>query len=385
MHKDPEYIEKLVFKFQHGETTPEELQELLTWYNSHSDERVTISTIESATGEQIRKRMLDGLMSKIRSEEVSPAPRIYRIRHWWWASSVAAVLVVFTVLWIGTRKENIQTPDLAMAVQTPQDSILPGGNKAILLLADGGHVVLNTEQQGIVMDETIHYADGQKLDKKIDLHAIEDLQLYVPKGGIYQITLRDGTQVWLNSDSRLTYPSRFSDKERVVELDGEAFFVVNSMPDVEKSTPFIVKTKSQSIEVSGTQFNVNGYSTQSFVRTTLVEGRVHVHASDKKITLQPGQQASTEGNKTLISHVQPKNYTAWKDGKFSFDGKSFEEIMTEIGRWYNLSIAYKGKIPDIELVGDAYRNERINLVLRLLDATDIHYKLDIASRTLTIY
>lgn len=384
MHKDLEYIEDLVFKFQQGNIKPEELQELMAWYNSYSDDRIAITTTEPVTDEEVKQRMLNGLMSRIRSEEVSPKTTTSRMRTWFWAASVAAVLLVFIVVWTSIQIGDVPTHDVVL--ETQRDTILPGGNKATLLLADGSQIMLDSAQQGIVMDSAIHYADGAQLDKEIDLSDIKDLQLYVPKGGIYQITLADGTQVWLNADSRLKYPSRFSDTERTVELDGEAFFAVKPVWDAKKRrVPFIVKSKDQSIEVVGTQFNVNGYSAQSFTKTTLVEGHVNVHAQDRKVALSAGQQASTEGSYTQIENVRPQHYIAWKEGKFSFDGKSFEESMAEVGRWYNLSIVYKSTIPNVELVGDAYRNERINLVLRLLDVADIRYKLDIGNRILIIY
>lgn len=384
MNKDFDDIESLVFKFQQGEIKPEELKKLLEWYNSHADEQLTITSAEPLTGEQIKQRMLNGLMSRIKSEEVAPKAGVYQLRPWLWASSVAAILLVFAVVWINIRKGEVSIQEIGAEAQ--QDSILPGGNKAVLLLADGSQMTLDTEQQGIVMDDAIHYANGRQLDREVDLSEMKNLQLYIPKGGIYQVTLSDGTQVWLNSDTRLKYPSRFSDTERIVELDGEAFFVVKSMLDAEKRrVPFIVKSKSQSVEVVGTQFNVNSYSTQPFVKTTLVEGSVRVQAPDKEVGLRPGQQASTMGNRTKVQQVDPQNYIAWKAGKFSFDGKTFEETMAEVGRWYNLSIVYKGRIPAIELVGDAYRNNRINLVLRLLDAANVRYELDIPDRTLIIY
>lgn len=385
MHNDLRYIEDLIVKFQTGIISPQELAELTKWYNSHLDEEVTIVTDEPLQKEQIRERMLNGLLAKIRIAQPLDKNNVYWMQPKFWAASVAVLLILSSLAWFGiNRNKQVKSPNFA--VQSSSDAILPGGPRAVLLLEDGRKLMLDTAQDGIVVDGAIHYADGRSLASNVDLDKMSDLQLYVPKGGIYHITLSDGTQVWLNSESRLRYPAKFASTEREVELDGEAFFMVKGQFSTKgKRIPFFVKTEQQTVEVLGTQFNVNGYSTQSFVKTTLLEGKVNIHATDQKIILNPGQQASTRGNLTKIKTVDAQMEIAWKEGKFNFDGKSFDETMAEIGRWYDLTIKYNGKIPDVELVGDAYRNEKINLVLRLLDAANVRYQLDIPKRELIIY
>ncbi len=385
MHNDLNYIEDLIVKFQTGIISPQELAELTEWYNSYSDEEVTIVTDEPLQKEQVRERMLNGILTKIRIDQPAVKTNVYRMQAKLWAASVAVLLILSLLAWFGiNRNKHVKSPDFA--VQSSSDTILPGGPRAVLLLADGQKVVLDTARDGIVVDGAIHYADGRSLASNVDLDKMSDLQLYVPKGGVYHITLSDGTQVWLNSDSRLRYPAKFASTEREVALDGEAFFMVKGQFSTKgQRIPFFVKTQRQTVEVLGTQFNVNGYSTQAFAKTTLLEGKVNILVADQRIILKPGQQASTRGNLTKIKTVDAQMEIAWKEGKFNFDGKSFEETMAEIGRWYDLSIKYNGKIPNVELVGDAYRNEKINLVLRLLDAADVRYQLDIHKRELIIY
>lgn len=385
MHNDLNYIEDLIVKFQTGIISPQELAELTEWYNSYSDEEVTIVTDEPLQKEQVRERMLNGILTKIRIDQPAVKTNVYSMQAKLWAASVAVLLILSLLAWFGiNRNKHVKSPDFA--VQSSSDTILPGGPRAVLLLADGQKVVLDTARDGIVVDGAIHYADGRSLASNVDLDKMSDLQLYVPKGGVYHITLSDGTQVWLNSDSRLRYPAKFASTEREVALDGEAFFMVKGQFSTKgQRIPFFVKTQRQTVEVLGTQFNVNGYSTQAFAKTTLLEGKVNILVADQRIILKPGQQASTRGNLTKIKTVDAQMEIAWKEGKFNFDGKSFEETMAEIGRWYDLSIKYNGKIPNVELVGDAYRNEKINLVLRLLDAADVRYQLDIHKRELIIY
>lgn len=391
MMKDTEYIEELVAKFQRGDKlTPDQTETLLQWYNSHTDEQVVLVTDSPLNREQLRQRMLDGLLRRVRADqEVLPSSN--RLPIWTWASAVAAVLLAMLSIWWWIRQDHINNAgnvgSETIIADSPDTDIMPGHNKAVLIMADGRQLILDTEQEGIVMDESIRYVDGREVARAQNEQAQKkDLQLYVPKGGIYQIRLADGTKVWLNADSRLTYPSVFGGAERTVELEGEAFFDVTSVTDSQKKKiPFIVRTKGQTVEVLGTQFNVNSYLTQPFVKTTLVEGRVQVHANQKKLTLRPGQQATTSGAETTVTGVNTAGFTAWIDGKFSFDGKSFEEILAEIGRWYDLTVVYQGKVPDVDLVGDAFRNQKINLVLRLLDAAAVTYKLDASNRKLIIY
>ncbi|MEZ0453665.1 FecR domain-containing protein [Sphingobacterium thalpophilum] len=386
MHNNLRYIEDLIAKFRMGVISAQELAELTKWYNSHLDEEVTILTDQPLQKEEVRDRMLSGLLTKIRLEQLPLRQnKVYWMQRRVWAASVAVLSLLSALIWFGVSR-NRQMETSYISAQFSNDDIQPGGSRAVLLLGDGRKVVLDTTQDGIVVDRAIHYADGKSIGADVDINKLTNLQLYVPKGGIYQITLSDGTQVWLNSDSRLRYPMKFGATTREVELDGEAFFVVRRQFDArQQRIPFFVKTNKQTVEVVGTQFNINGYSTQPFVTTTLVEGKVNIHTGNQKIVLIPGQQASTQGSLTKVKIVDPQTATAWKEGRFNFDGKSFEQTMAEIGRWYNLTIVYNGKIPDVELVGDAYRNEKINLVLRLLDAADVRYQLDIHKRQLIIY
>ncbi|MBL1407176.1 FecR family protein [Sphingobacterium faecale] len=381
-------IEELYKKYLEDSISESDRKELFYLLKTNDDERLgqladTFLKTEAPGDLDYLQGDTDRILLQIRSQIEKSAdtePRSFDM--WRWVAAAAIVAFAF----IGYQVYNTQTATVPPVVSAIED-IVPGGNKAILVLADGSQVVLDTEQQGIVMDDAIHYSNGRILDKSLDLKEGRELQLYVPKGGIYQVKLADGTQVWLNSDTRLKYPSSFSGNQRVVELDGEAFFIVQSIIDENNNRiPFIVKSKNQSIEVLGTEFNVSGYASQSSIKTTLLEGRINVQVEDKKVTLIPGQQSENkDGREILVKKVDPQQAIAWKDGKFSFDGKSFAETLTEIGRWYDLSIVYKGAVPDIELVGDAYRHSNIKLVLRLLDAAAVNYKLDIADRKLIIY
>ncbi|MEJ2883377.1 FecR family protein [Pedobacter sp. GR22-6] len=380
MSYSTEYIELLVFKFNNGSINPEEMQALLEWYNSHDDQQVIIPLDLDESADDVKSRILSGLLSKVAAETIQSEKPIFSIR---WMAAAAAVLLIALGTWmVLEHKVPVRNSDLV------HTSIQPGGNKATLTLEDGRTISLSTSQAGIIAGEKITYTNGTPVED-INLNEPGDanrlLVLHTPRGGTYSITLSDGTQVWLNAESTIKYPLHFASEERIVELEGEAYFHVKSTYRANgEKIPFKVLSKHQEVEVVGTQFNITAYPEQETSKTTLVEGKVLVSDQRNRIVLMPNQQASTTFGKTSVKQVNPANYIAWRDGKFSFDGKTFEETMNEIGRWYDLDIVYESRIPEEELIGDAYRNQKISLVLRILDVAEIDYKLDVARRKLII-
>ncbi|WP_028296505.1 FecR family protein [Olivibacter sitiensis] len=292
--------------------------------------------------------------------------------------------------------------------------IAPGGNRATLTLADGRTVELSEAQSGIVVDDgDIRYSDGSDLGFVIaDPEPVEgqannplttyDLQLTTPKGGTYQVTLPDGSRVWLNADSKLRYPSRFDGKERIVELEGEAYFdVSHQLPTVgnrqTRTMPFIVATPRQKVQVLGTEFNISAYTDEPDTKTTLVSGAIQVasYAGSTPILsplggardgnsvgrgrysiLKPGQQSIISEVGIQVKTVDITTATAWKNGRFSFEGKSFEQVMRELARWYNIDVRYEGTIPQVEFYGDAFRDRNLSIVLRMLESAELHYRVE---------
>lgn len=379
MSINTESIEQLVFKFNTGTISPAELQLLQDWYNSHDDAQVTISTKADESDDQVKSRMLENLLAKIASEQPQPV-RLYR--KFKWLTAAAAILAITLTTWILTEyKRPVPEPKLQTA------EIKAGGNKATLTLQDGRNLTLSSSQTGIVSGDEITYVNGTPVENTglDESSEIQKLTLHTPRGGTYTITLQDGTQVWLNAASTIKYPSRFGSAARVVELEGEAYFKVKPTYNQKgEKIPFKVISAQQVVEVLGTQFNMNAYNNQTFSKTTLVEGKVAISDQSNQFILAPGEQATTKSGKTKVKKVEVSNYTAWRDGKFSFDAKTFEETMNDIARWYDLHVVYENGIPEEELAGDAYRNQNIRFVLRLLDVAEIDYKLDVANRKLTI-
>ncbi|MES2827067.1 MAG: FecR family protein [Bacteroidota bacterium] len=380
MSQNSENIEHLVYKFNNGSITPDELNVLINWYNSHDDTYAQIPTSKVETADELKARMLSGLLSRVAEAEpkvAKPFP-LYK-----WMSAAAAVVLVTFATWM--LVVNKKTSDIDTSAKA---GIYPGGNKATLTLANGKTIELSSAQAGIITGDKITYANGQ-LVEDAELPAadqpIHSLALRTPLGGTYNITLPDGTEVWLNAGTTLKYPSRFAPAARIVYLEGEAYFHVKSIVQSNgEKLPFKVISNHQDVEVLGTQFNVNAYPEEATAKTTLVEGKVAVADKSERLILTPNHQAITTNGTTKIKAVDVHSFIAWREGKFSFDNKTFKETMTEISRWYDLRVVYQNGVPEEELVGDAFRNQNIDLVLRLLDVAEINYKLDVSQRLLTI-
>jgi len=240
-----------------------------------------------------------------------------------------------------------------------------------------------------VLDGRLKTGDGRSKAEDLGL-----LTLATPKGGTYQITLPDGTKVWLNAASSLRYPGSFDGDERVVELEGEAYFEVSEQAHGGRSAagsgshvhtftssqkiPFKIISKGQTVEVLGTQFNISAYADDLEVKTTLVEGSVQiVNANSKAVNkLLPGQQSTVRGRNTDIQAVDTEKYTAWKTGLFHFSNTPFEDMMRQISRWYDVEVVYTATVPGDTFTGKMSRDLSLMTVLELLNVSNVQVRLE---------
>lgn len=216
------------------------------------------------------------------------------------------------------------------------------------------------------------YTDGSASGKTINESA--NNELFVPRGAEYHLVLPDGTKVWLNSETRLSYPLKFARDKRVVSLTGEAYF------EVAKSAGkrFVVIGGNQEITVLGTKFNLKAYAEMASIQTTLVEGSVSVATESKKMLLKPGEQLRWNrlSNTTEKLNVDTYRYTAWKDDYFVFDGMTLGEILSIVERWYDVSFEYKDKkLSNIIFKGSTYRYKDLSDLLKVFEETkEVHFK-----------
>ena len=323
-------------------------------------------------------------VSEIQNElETIPAfaPRL------WYQLGVAAsiLLLIVTSLFFYTNRTPVNK--LALKVVEPKKAavILPGDNKAILTLSDGTKIILEDAKNGILANQA-----GVSIQKKSDGELLysfsnsansvtqaEDNILYnkieTPIGGKYQVNLPDGSKVWLNSSSSLRFSALFNGDTREVELSGEAYFDVSK----NKSKPFRVITKDQIVEVLGTQFNINSYSDEGPIKTTLIEGSVKIIYKDKVVLLSPGQQFQPKELVSAVLEADTEEVVAWKEGYFVFKNEDIKSIMRKLSRWYNVEVSYSGDIPEVGFGGNISRSKDISEVLDVLQLTNaIHFKVE---------
>jgi len=330
------------------------------------------------------------LQGKILFSSPRPVIKIIETRKkrsqiWQRAIATAAAALVFLLISFYFIKDQ---PDRgnSTVVLTPE-RILPGSNRATLILADGRTVDLSADKNGIVVKDGIKYADGSTVvTQQPDKSAIVQARLSTPRGGQYKITLADGTDVWLNAASTLTYPIEFSGREREVTLEGEAYFEVTR----DEARPFIVNTAKQRTEVLGTSFNINAYDNETLTKTTLLNGSVRVQASAanpaKGRILVPNQQSIIGNDENIrIYKVDPAKVVAWKEGIFNFHGLSIDESLKQIERWYDIDIIYQGVKPEGYLGGRMSRGVKLSTFLEFLEK-DFHIQSELKEdRTLLLY
>lgn len=295
---------------------------------------------------------------------------IYRIRKWL-PYAAAIIFILSAGLWLfrgqWTSHKQPSTGDQIA-------DVAPGGNKATLTLADGRAINLSKEQSGIVVGDGVTYADGSALLNEDAPSPTQ--QLTTPKGGTYQVTLSDGTRVWLNSASTLTYPARFADEERLVEIAGEGYFEVAR----NHKSPFKVTSKDQTLTVLGTAFNISAYSDETNIKTTLVEGSVRV-ASASAVSypdaiLTPGQQSTLSSAGITVEDIDVATFIGWKDGYFLFNGTELHDAMKQLSRWYDVEVVYEGNIPKTPFFGKISRDDTLAEVLEILKEGNVNFRIE---------
>jgi len=393
---------KILEKYRVGNASAEEMDFLDTYYRVFGLRPDYTSGMEEGKRIILKEDLKNSInenISTYRKATIQKGKRtIYK-----WSISVAATLI-FCGLCFFYYPQKIESYQVIKSVKkdssiiskaevAPKDDIVPGGNKAVLTLANGKKINLTDVNIGTLAEQSnvqiAKIADGQLvynvlLDQKvIDDQKNQNNTIETPRGGRYQMRLPDGTNVWLNSASRLTFPSSFSSlSKRKVELSGEAYFEVAK----DKSRPFVVKTILQEVEVLGTHFNISSYEDESSVKTTLIEGSVKIVAkngSDK--ILKPGQQSVlTADNITVENISQGQQALAWKNDQFVFESNDIQYVMRMISRWYNVEVEYVGTIPENRFGGAISKFENISEVLKSLESTG-RVKFKIEGRRILVY
>lgn len=369
-------------KYLAGAASEEEKHRLLQWYNAYDEKALTAYIAADDTEAALDKRMRERI--KAATMPAAAIPKVVPMRRSYWKVAAAAFILVTA----GTGIYQVQSNRKPQMAQLPAP-IMPGGDKATLTLADGTVVNLDSAGTGIVtvqgnskVEKTSH---GQIVYKrgpgKGD--AVSYNVLRTPRGGQFNITLPDGTNVWLNANSSISYPTAFSGKERKVSITGEAYFEVAG----EAEQPFTVKVNEMDVMVLGTHFNINAYADESSIKTTLLEGAVLIRTENGIKHLLPGQQSrvTPAGDEILgIDRVDGSNAIAWKNGYFSFEEADIPTVMRQLSRWYNIEVKYSGNIPAETFTGEIGRGLTQEQLLKVLSRARINFKVE-EGRRIIIY
>lgn len=372
--------QELAKKWLDKTITPDEQAEFAAWYNAGQDAPVNIPSSFAENDDILRERIL----SKI-NRDIKKNDNRFKIIVPVWLRVAASLLLFagcFICYYVHTHPPVKQQ---TFANQKPhlKNDVSPGGNKAILTLANGTKIDLNNVKNGVLANQGQTVLKKEK-DGRITYEAPGDkakdsTSIYntitIPKGGQFQIVLGDGSKVWLNSASSITFPTAFSKTERRVTITGEVYFEIAK----NKKLPFRVVAGRQTVEVLGTHFNINAYTDESAIKTTLVEGSVKVSADSQTAILKPEQQSSIFYNKPgkiSVNTVDTDDVLAWTNGNFQFEKAEIPLILREAARWYDVEIKYEGEVPKRRFSGSISRNVNLSELLKMLKYTGINFKIE---------
>ncbi len=386
----------LIERYTAGETTQVEEKELFEIMQDleHNDSlrkevtRIFEETAPVNLDTKVRERMLKNIFSGkenlvVSIERNNESRSVVRRKFSWrWAGAAAVILITFSaVTYYLVSKSNSNDIAKSATPKVIQNDVSPGGNKAVLTLSDNSTIVLDNAANGTLSQQgnakILKLTDGQLAYNALNEKPTELLYNTVttPRGGIYNLTLADGSKVWLNASSSIRFPASFTGTERNVELTGEAYFEVAK----NAAMPFRVKIANKgTVEVLGTHFNINAYADEASINTTLLEGKVKVSAMSNQQFLSPGQQAQLNGNGQikLEKNADLEQVMAWKNGNFNFTNANLQTVMRQLSRWYDIDIIYDGTIPQREFAGEMHRDLNLSQVLRILEKNDVHFKVE---------
>ncbi|HVW95112.1 MAG TPA: FecR domain-containing protein [Mucilaginibacter sp.] len=371
--------QELAKKWLDKTITRAEEEEFAAWYNADQNAPVFIPPAFAENEDELRKRILYKIRKKVNKDR-----RSVKIIPAWVFAAAALLLLAFGVIWYRIETSSpVKQQLLSKNNHKLKNDIGPGGNKAVLTLANGNKINLNDVKNGVLGNQgqsiikkdsdgrvTYETTTGKHSDASMVFNTIT-----IPNGGQYRLTLSDGSKVWLNAASSITFPVAFSKNERKVTVTGEAYFEVAK----NKKWPFIVIAGKQTVQVLGTHFDVNAYADENTIKTTLVEGSVKVSVGTETAILKPEEQSVVSDRytgKIAIQTVDTDDVLAWTTGNFQFERAEISSIMREAARWYDVEIKYDGEVPHRIFTGSISRNVNLSELLNMLKYTGINFKIE---------
>lgn len=387
--------QKLIVLLAKQEWTNEEKQWFSNYLHQFGEqelESILHEQFEEDKHAQLSLENPAAVLNEIHSRAGMVAPQkasVFSLKKWFAAAAVVAAVVLGGYTFFIRQTPLTETPEKVKTVLATDVS--PGGNKALLLLDDGSSIALDeaidgtlTKQEGVTIEkdgERVNYRATNEAGNKIVYNTV-----ITPRGGMYNIELSDGTKVWLNTASSIRFPALFPQTERVVEVSGEVYFEVASQKTDNHKVPFVVKVKNGGeIKVLGTHFNVMAYADEPSVVTTLFEGQVEYSNNGEAKMLAPGQQSvfSEQGGIEVVNNLRLADVIAWKNGFFQFYGANLEDMLKQLGRWYDVEVQYNRKISD-KFYADIPMNTMLSDALKALELTEL-VRFTIEGKKIIVY
>lgn len=370
-------------QFISGGITPEGKTMLLTMLDNpqYSEElnailRENYDSVEIPTvSPDVTKKFIEELRKKMDASSKTKESSVIRLFNWRKIAVAASVLVAIGIGTLVLFQKSDQSPVTVASKES--DDKEPGKTGAILTLSNGSKIVLDSIGNGLLANQN-NTAVSKKNGGVVYTAGSNAQTVYntmtTPRARQYNLELSDGTKVWLNASSSITFPTSFAANERKVTLTGEAYFEVAK----DKTRPFRVLVNDMQVNVLGTHFNVNAYNDEATVNTTLLEGSVLLTEKGRKVLLKPGQQAQKQKSGAIVvnDNVNLDEVMGWKNGVFYFDNASLQTVLRQLSRWYDVDIVFEKEIPIRTFEGEIQKNLQLSQVLKILEKNKVHFKIE---------
>jgi ferric-dicitrate binding protein FerR (iron transport regulator) len=372
---DTHQVKELLQRYQQGKCTHAENELIINWYQQLMD---TGEWQWSKDEKEVIQKVIEARIMNQINERDKKAAFYLRPRFQWWAAASVILLLTVSGYFVLFHK---QTAPNRVANVLNADIKSPQSNKAMITLSNGQKVYLDSVGNGTLAIQgnvkLVKLANGKisyqynsgNVNTKIEYNTLSN-----PRGSkVINTTLVDGSKVWLNAGSSLTYPVTFIGKERNVAVTGEAYFEVAR----NASMPFIVKNGSMEVKVLGTSFNVNTFKDDgNSTKVTLLEGSVRIISGNVAGLLKPGQQAVVTSDVRVVNNVDLDQVMAWKNGFFQFDDASLQTVLKQVARWYDVDVVYEGNNQPRQFVGAMQRDLSLSELLKILEKNNVHFKIE---------
>lgn len=369
---------ELLERFREGKTTAEENLQIAQAFNNFARQA------EQQFDEQDMAQIGHQIWMQLPAQQLPSTTK----RLWFRIAATAAVFIlIFSGLYFYVEHKSFAKEQNVML----ENDVKPGGIGATLTLGNGQKIRLADQQNGKLAQtggvQISKLANGQLLYEIKDQNHQENQMntLSTARGEVYQLRLPDGSRVWINSASSITYPTILNNRQaggqRIVRLSGEAYFEIAK----DKKHPFIVKTSGQQVEVLGTHFNISAYPSDNFTHTTLLEGAVKVSSTSGSSLLRPNQQAELLGSALKVTDINAAYEVGWKDGVFVFNYEPLEAVMAKISRWYDLNVVYiDPSVKDELFFGTVSKFEQLSTALNMLARTEV-VRFEVDGKTVRVF